>query len=147
MNTPSILIVDDEDGIRQLLTRWLSAEGCDLREAPDAETALDELAKSPADVVMCDVEMPGQGGLWLAGEIARRFPATAIVLATGVNSVPPVTSMQPAIVEYLVKPFNRAGVLHAVSRGVQWHDKAAHRAGKPGVDADGLGKWLDSIDK
>jgi DNA-binding NtrC family response regulator len=147
MSANAILIVDDESGIRQVLTRWLSAEGYDLREAPDAETALAELTKAPADVVMCDVEMPGQGGLWLAAEIARRFPSTAIVLATGVDSVPPVTSMQPSIVEYLVKPFKRDGVLDAVSRGVQWHGKAALRAGKPGVDADGLGKWLDSIDK
>jgi DNA-binding NtrC family response regulator len=147
MSANSILIVDDESGIRQLLTRWLSAEGYELREAPDAETAVEELLKKPADVVMCDVEMPGQGGLWLAAEIGRRFPTSAIVLATGVDSVPPVTSMQPAVVEYLVKPFKRDRVLHAVSKGIQWHDKALTRASKPGADPDGVGNWLDSIDK
>lgn len=141
----SVLIVDDESGIRELLKRWLAAEGHDIREAPDAETAVDEMTKVPADVVMCDVEMPGHGGLWLAAELGRRFPATAIVLATALDSVPPVTSMQPNIVEYLVKPFARNLVTRAVSRGIQWHAAALTRASGPSADVDGVTKWLDSI--
>jgi DNA-binding NtrC family response regulator len=142
----SVLIVDDESGIRQLLARWLSAEGYSLREAPDAETALAEMAKAAADVVMCDIEMPGQGGLWLAAQLGRRFPATGMVLATGVDSVPAVTSLQPGIVEYLVKPFARDLVLQAVSRGIQWHAAALARGPEPAADADSLSKWLESID-
>ena len=65
--------------------------------APDAETALEKMAEAAADVVMCDVEMPGQGGLWLAAQLGERFPATAIVLATAVDSVPPKNSMKPSI--------------------------------------------------
>jgi two-component system response regulator MprA len=95
----SVLIVDDETGIREILTRWLSGEGYDMREAPDAETALEKLAEAAADVVMCDVEMPGHGGLWLAAELGQRFPATAIVLATAVDSVPPMISFKPSIIE------------------------------------------------
>ena len=41
----SVLIVDDEAGIREILTRWLSTQGYDIREAPDAETALEEAQK------------------------------------------------------------------------------------------------------
>lgn len=124
----SLLIVDDESGIRDLLTRWLSPAGYDIREAPTAEAALEELTKSPADVVMCDVEMPGKGGLWLAAQIGQRFPVTAIVLATALDSVPPVVSLQPSIVKYLVKPFARDLVVQAVSCGVQWHAAALERA-------------------
>jgi two-component system NtrC family response regulator len=141
----SVLIVDDEGGIRELLKRWLSTGGYDLREAPDAETALEEMTKAAADVVMCDVEMPGHGGLWLAGQLGQLFPATAIVLATALDSVPPVTSMQPSIVEYLVKPFARDLVLRAVSRGVQWHAAAVTRAPKPSAGVDPLAKWFESI--
>jgi DNA-binding NtrC family response regulator len=143
----SVLVVDDESGIRQILNRWLSAEGYHVREAPDAETALVEMAKARSDVVTCDVEMPGHGGLWLAAQLARQFPATAIVLATGVASVPAVTSLQPAVVEYLVKPFKRELILQAVSRGVQWHDAALARAPEPAANADSLAKWLESIDE
>jgi DNA-binding NtrC family response regulator len=143
----SVLIVDDESGIRELLMRWLSAEKYDIRDAPDAETALEEMTKAAADVVMCDVEMPGQGGLWLAGQLGQRFPATAIVLATALDSVPPVTSMQPSIVEYLVKPFKRELVVQAVSRGVQWHGVAVARGLAPSADGDRLTKWLESIEE
>ena len=137
----SVLIVDDEAGIREILTRWLSGEGYDIREAPDAETALDEMAKSVADVVMCDVEMPGRGGLWLAAELGQRFPATAIVLATALDSVPPMISLKPSIVEYLVKPFAQDLVVRAVARGIEWHGVALARA----AGGDRVAKWLESV--
>jgi DNA-binding response OmpR family regulator len=117
----SVLIVDDESGIRKFLTRCLAGEGYDIREAPDAETALDEMVKATPDVVLCDVEMPGQGGLWLAAQIRERFPATAIILATALDSVPPFISLRSGIVKYLVKPFAPERVVRAVSAGVFWH--------------------------
>ena len=140
----SVLIVDDESGIREILRRWLATEGYDIREAPDAETALDAMAEAAADVVMCDVEMPGQGGLWLATQIGQRFPTTAIVLATAVDSVPAMTSLKPSIVEYLVKPFEQHLVMRAVSRGVEWHGVALARAPKSSTDADRVTHWLES---
>ena len=127
----SVLIVDDESGMRHLLKRWLDAEGYDIREAADAETAIVEISRDAPDVVMCDVDMPGQGGLWLAAQIRERFPTTAIVLATALDSVPPVVSMRSGIVEYLVKPFARDRVVRAVSSGMQWHALAMTRKGRP----------------
>lgn len=139
----SVLIVDDESAIRVVLARWLGAAGYDIREAVDAESALDELDKAAADVVLCDVEMPGQGGLWLAGQLRQRFPTTAIVLATAVDSIPPTTSLKSGIIEYLVKPFARDLMLGAVARVMAWH--AATLASGPAalVNEDGLNKWLD----
>ena len=139
----SVLIVDDEVGIREILTRWLSAEGYDIREAPDAETALDEMAKAVADVVMCDVEMPGHGGLWLATELGQRFPTAAIVLATALDSVPPMISLKPSIVEYLVKPFAQDRVVRAIARGIEWHGVALATA--PTAGGDRVTKWLESV--
>ena len=138
----SIMIVDDESAIRVVLARWLTAEGYDVREAPDAETALDELARTAADVVLCDVEMPGNGGLWLSAQIRERFPATAIVLATAVDSIPPATSFRPGIVEYLVKPFARDLVLRAVVRGLEWHAAALANGSAAPAKTDGLNEWL-----
>jgi DNA-binding NtrC family response regulator len=139
----SVLIVDDEGAIRVVLARWLGAAGYDIREAVDAESALDELANAAADVVLCDVEMPGQGGLWLAGQLRERFPTTAIVLATAVDSVPPTTSLKPGIIEYLVKPFARDLMLSAVARGVTWHAAALARGPAPPANEHGLNEWLD----
>ena len=64
-----MLVVDDESGIRDLLTRWLEDEKYSVRSAADAETALERMAEAPADVVLCDVEMPGHGGLWLVAQL------------------------------------------------------------------------------
>jgi two-component system NtrC family response regulator len=139
----SVLIVDDESGIREILTRWLSAEGYEILEAVDAETAVDQMTKAPADVVMCDVEMPGHGGLWLATELGRRFPATAIVLATALDSVPPMNSLKPSIVGYLLKPFAQDLVVRAVARGIEWHDAAL--ATKPKAGGDPVATWLESV--
>lgn len=141
----SVLIVDDEDPIRELLRRWISQEGHDIREAPTAETALDEIVRAAPDVVMCDVEMPGHGGLWLAAQIVKRFPTTSIVLATALDTVPPATSMQPGVVEYLVKPFKRELVVAAVARGIQWHTAAVASGPASSEDADKITDWLESI--
>jgi DNA-binding NtrC family response regulator len=141
----AVLIVDDESAIRELLKRYLSGAGHDIRDAQDAETAIQEIARSAPDVVMCDVEMPGKGGLWLAGQIVQRFPTTAVVLATALDSVPPATSMQPGIVQYLVKPFKREHVVDAVARGIHWHDAAVARGPNPSEDVDKIAAWLDSI--
>jgi DNA-binding NtrC family response regulator len=133
----SVLIVDDESAIRAVLARWLGAAGYDIREAVDAESALEELAKATVDVVLCDVEMPGQGGLWLASQLRERFPATAIVLATAVDSIPASVSFKPGIVAYLVKPFARELVLAAVARSIRtWRGPPAP------LNEDDLKKWL-----
>lgn len=140
----SVLIVDDESGIREILARWTSAAGYAIREAPDAETALQEMSRQAADVVLCDVEMPGHGGLWLAEQLREQFPTTAIVLATAVDSVPAATSFKPGIVEYLVKPLSRDLVLKAVTHGLTWRAAAIARGPGPAADPDAMARWLDS---
>jgi FixJ family two-component response regulator len=92
---------------------------------------------------MCDVEMPGHGGLWLASELGQRFPATAIVLATAVNSVPPTLSLKPSIVAYLLKPFAQNLVVREVARAVEWHVAAV--ATSPAAGADSVAAWLDAL--
>lgn len=140
----SVLIVDDEEAIREFLSRWLTAGGFDVRTAAGADQALVAMTTAAADVVMCDVEMPGHNGLWLAAQLHQRFPASAIVLATSLDSVPPMTSMQPGIVEYLVKPFTQERVLRAAAAGVAWHDVALRSRANVATGTDPLSHWLKS---
>lgn len=138
----SILIVDDEASVREILNRWLVAAGYEVREAETAEAALEVMARSPASVVMCDIEMPGNGGLWMADQLRDRFPAAAMVLATGVDSIPPSTSFKTGIVEYLVKPFERDRVLKAVLAGLAWHAIAVERSLSPSEPRASLDTWF-----
>lgn len=127
---PTVLVVDDESQIRELLIRWISSEGYQVREAATAEAALDDMQTASADIVLCDVQMPGQGGLWLTGQLRSRFPETAIVLATSDRSVSSQITLQPGVVEYLAKPFTREEVLKAVQLAVDWHVTAVAERGR-----------------
>jgi DNA-binding NtrC family response regulator len=143
----SILIVDDEATVREILGRWLVAAGYEIAEAESAEAALDVMARTPASVVMCDIEMPGHGGLWMAEQLRERYPASAMVLATAVDSIPPATSFKSGIVEYLVKPFERETVLKAVTAGLAWHAAAVERSLAPASTRESLDTWFDSSEK
>jgi DNA-binding NtrC family response regulator len=140
-----ILIVDDEAAVREVLGRWLTAAGYETREAETAEAALEVMARACADVVMCDVEMPGEGGLWMAEQLRERYPTTAMVLATALDSVPPATSLKSGIVQYLVKPFQRESVLSAIATGVKWHAAAVERSLGAPASRESLDTWLASL--
>ncbi len=138
----SVLIVDDEPAMREILRRWLAPAGYDTREAPDAETALDLLTFSASDVVLCDVTMPGHDGLWLAQRLRERFPTLAVVLVTAVDAVPPTVSLRGSVVEYLVKPVEPGRLLAAVSRAVEWHQTALARGPEHTTTTDPIEEWL-----
>ena len=75
-------------------------------------------------MALCDVTMPGRGGLWLVERMREAHPAVAVVLATGVETVHPSISLAENVVRYLVKPFERATVLAAVGLARDWHEAA-----------------------
>jgi DNA-binding NtrC family response regulator len=137
-----VLIVDDQPAIRELLITWISRDGYQTAQAADAEAALDEMMERPADVVICDVQMPGLGEFWLAARLHERFPDTAIILATGDSDVPPVISLQPGVVVYLAMPFGREAVLKAVRLGLRWHRMSMAVRAKKKDPTDSIETWL-----
>jgi len=140
-----ILVIDDEENVRHVLKAWMTHAGHQCLEAEDAEAALAVMAQTPADVAFCDIQMPGRDGIWLTGELRRRYPMMPVVLATGVSTVPATVSMQAGVLAYLVKPFNRNAVTHAIDLSVKWRDETA-RAGPRAEDVgDRLTDWLDSL--
>lgn len=140
----SVLVVDDEQGMRELLKRWLLAKGHSPLEANSAEEALDVLDETPdIGVVVADVQMPGQGGAWLVAEMQKRFPDVAVILATADSSVPGTVSLQPAVTGYIVKPVTSEKLSAHVTSALAWH--AARRAvpKATGRSGDPVNTWLD----
>jgi DNA-binding NtrC family response regulator len=137
----AVLIVDDDARIRDVLARWLALGGYQTKEAADAEAAVERLAGGGCGVVLCDVMMPGRGGLWLVEHARVHHPAVAMVLATGLENVPPSSSLAENVVDYLIKPFERVAVLTAVDRARAWHETAALKRDAGDVD-DALASWL-----
>jgi CheY-like chemotaxis protein len=70
---PSVLIVDDENGMRDLMARWLQSGGYTVTTAANAEEALGRLEASPPAVALCDIRMPGHDGVWLAEQIRQQW--------------------------------------------------------------------------
>jgi response regulator RpfG family c-di-GMP phosphodiesterase len=121
----SVLIVDDENGVRDLMTRWLQSGGYSVTSAANAEEALGRLETSPPAVALCDIRMPGHDGLWLAERIRQQYPETAVIIATGVQDVgPAVQTLRQGVIDYLTKPFGRERLQEAVTRGLEWHRSA-----------------------
>jgi putative nucleotidyltransferase with HDIG domain len=119
-----VLVVDDEMGVRDLMSRWLAA-GYDVKTACNADEALTRVQGDPPAVAVCDIRMPGHDGLWLAQQIRDASPDTAVIMATGVqDAASAVTSLKQGAIDYLTKPFGRDRLRDSVMRGVEWHRSA-----------------------
>ncbi len=123
---PSVLVVDDETAVRELMARWLASGGYDVRTAATADEAIQRVHDRPPAVALCDVRMPGHDGHWLAHQIRHEAPETAVIMATGVQDVgSAVTSLRQGVIDYLTKPFGRDRLTASVVRGVEWHKAAS----------------------
>ena len=121
---PDVLVVDDEFAVRTLTARWLTAAGYKARVAENAEQARDEVALAPPDVIVCDVGMPGHGGLWLAEQVRREYPDTALVMVTGGHELTiAIDSLRIGVLDYLLKPFTSDELRASVERGLRWHEE------------------------
>ena len=130
LHRPSVLIVEDDPTLRSVVRSWVDAFGYRTREAATAEHALRVLSEEPAGIAICDVNMPGHSGVWLASQIRELFPDTAVIIATGVRDVETaVASLRNQVVDYLLKPFDRTRLLEALSLGRDWHNAAAAQEG------------------
>ena len=128
-NTPitpmtSVLIVDDEPAVRDLISRWVSSLGLRPQTASNADEALASLRRQHYDLAVIDVMMPGHDGLWLAGEMQREHPHTAVIVATAYTALLDEDAPQSPIADFLIKPFQRERFALAVDRGRQWRKLA-----------------------
>ena len=124
--TPSsILVVDDENEIRELMARWLASSGYSVHTAASADEALHQVRLDAPAVALCDIRMPGHDGFWLANNIRHDAPETAVIMATGAQDVASdATSLRQGVIDYLTKPFGRERLRESVSRGIEWHKSA-----------------------
>ena len=80
---PSVLVVDDEDQLRQLIREILEQAGYQVTEARDGKEAVIQYRLAPADVVIMDILMPEQDGLETTSTLRREFPNVKIIAITG----------------------------------------------------------------
>lgn len=119
MAKAQILIVEDDHDLREALVTTLELAKFRVREAADAEQALARLAESPVDMVVSDVNMPGKSGHELLHEVQRLYPGLPMMLITAYGQIShAVSAMQAGAIDYLVKPFEPAVLVDAVTKVV-----------------------------
>jgi CheY-like chemotaxis protein len=114
----SLLVVDDEPGIRELMAMMLEAEGYSVMAAQDGLEASKMMATKPVDVVITDLLMPERDGLEFIAEIRKKYPAVKIIAMSGGGHIARDSYLKIAKnfgAHYLLeKPFSQAGVLGAI---------------------------------
>ena len=110
-----VLIVDDEEGIRQILSRLLHREGYETLVASDGEAALALIRREVPDVLLLDVRMPGLGGLEVLRLTKALDAALPVVMMTAYGIVRgAVEAMQAGAYDYLEKPLDNARMVRLV---------------------------------
>ncbi len=113
----SILIVDDEEIIRESLSFILKKEGFDVREAPNGKVALDLVKEQQFDVILTDIEMPEMRGIELLEQVTLVSPETNVVIITAYGSVDSaVAALRQGAVDYILKPVEFDELLIKVRR-------------------------------
>ena len=101
-----ILVVDDEEIVRESLSEWLREDGYAVEMAPDGMTALERIKAEPWAVLLVDLKMPGVDGLQVLEEARKLRPDAQIVIMTAYATVDTaVRAMKTGAYDYLVKPF------------------------------------------
>jgi len=118
--SPSILVVDDEDDIRYLLTRWLTDEGFGCECAADAQAALEQLGLREIDIVALDIRMPKRSGIELLHTIKDVSPDTAVVMLTALEDAKmAIKALSYGACGCLIKPVDRKELLFQVENAFE----------------------------
>src|SRR5690349_17192230 len=101
----TVLVVDDEDGIRQALTRFLSRLGYLVQAAANATEALQQLAAHHPQAMLCDIRMPETSGVELLPKVLALDPDLAVVMLTAIDEPrTAIECLKLGAYDYLIKP-------------------------------------------
>ncbi len=123
-----ILVIDDEDPIRNLLARMIELEGYKVWKASDCQSALKLLKAQPFDVVLCDVFLPDGNGVDFIREIKKHRPEAEVILLTAHGNIPDgVQAIKNGAFDYITKGDDNRKIIPTISRAV---DEVEKKKGK-----------------
>lgn len=113
----TVLVVDDEERIRTLISRSLSSEGHSVVSASDGQSALDRLAAEDIDLVLLDLVMPRCNGLTVLSSLRQRRDDTPVIVLSGVTDIAArVQALERGAVDVVAKPFSLVELLARTRR-------------------------------
>jgi DNA-binding NtrC family response regulator len=134
-----ILIVDDEPLFLQTTGQLLSKEGAECETAEDAATALGILQEKDFDLILTDLNMPGNLRWELLHAGRRRWSHVPMIVITGVPTLPSaIESLRLGVTDYLLKPVGFPQLLSSIQRALESNDSTmeASQASATGIGSD-----------
>lgn len=121
-----VLVVDDEEPLRNLLRRQLIGWGYSVRTASNANEALELMFAEPAAIAVIDLDLrvPGYDGLWLTDRIRETWTHTVVIIASGADEIDTVDQRKNlgVIAAYVVKPYDRELLRETLARAARKRD-------------------------
>ena len=116
----NILVVDDELGLRHTLTLILQAEGHAVRAASDGATGLERLGEAPADLIICDVRMPGLDGLAFLEKYKEMGGSALVIMMSAYgDDEAALEAIRRGAYDFIAKPFRADQVLLVVRKAIE----------------------------
>ena len=106
VNQTRILLVDDEPDLRQMVRRYLQAEGFDVADVASGEAALLHLGASTPDLIILDIGMPGMDGFTVLQELRKTSEIPVIMLTARTEEIDRVMGLTIGADDYVTKPFS-----------------------------------------
>lgn len=127
-----ILVIDDEDPIRNLLARMIELEGYKVWKASDCQSALKLLKAQPFDVVLCDVFLLDGNGVDFIREIKKHRPEAEVILLTAHGNIPDgVQAIKNGAFDYITKGDDNRKIIPTISRAVDEVEKKKGKVAPP----------------
>jgi DNA-binding NtrC family response regulator len=115
-----ILVVDDEEYMREIVRQSLEDRGYSVEEAADGGEALEMLRHYPYDVIITDLRLPGADGESVLQEALAIFPETIVIIMTGFGNIQTaVDAIRKGAYDYLPKPFQLGEMVMRVQKGLK----------------------------
>lgn len=116
-----ILVIDDEEDVREVIRLHLEKEGFQILEAGDGEEAINTLREEDnmvnVGLILCDIRMPKVNGVECIDFLRREAPGIPVVVVTGYpDTEMAIAFMKKGVKEYLVKPVEKEKLIKTVSR-------------------------------
>ena len=102
----SVLVVDDEPMVREVVSTYLSQDGFTVTEAADGPAALDHIRRASSDLVILDIMLPGTDGLSVLGQVRELGDTPVILLSARGDEADRILGLEMGADDYVVKPFS-----------------------------------------
>lgn len=121
-----VLVVDDEEIIRTLLTRTLTIAGCEVLLAKDGLEGLEVLGSEKVDVLISDIKMPKMDGIAMVREALTTRPHLPVLMITGYAESDALKAVKAlGVVDTIIKPFRNNAIISSINKALMHRARVA----------------------